>query len=170
MVFGMPKCCSYPTRLSLSYMKLCCDYVRSVVLYPFFCIHVAIQTYLVEDNAIIRESIVALLSETTPLEVAGFAESETDAISLLEKNTCWQLVILDIFLKKGNGLNVAFVLRKRGQHQKLIVLSNYATEEIKQRCTELGVDAVFDKSTDIDRLIDYCCSLQTPLQQKPQLM
>jgi two-component system, OmpR family, response regulator len=122
---------------------------------------VPIQTYLVEDNAIIRESMVALLSETTPLEVAGFAESETDAITLLAKNTCWQLVILDIFLKKGNGLNVAFALRGREGHQKLIVLSNYATDEIKQRCAELGVDAVFDKSTDIDRLIEYCRGLQS---------
>jgi hypothetical protein len=37
-----------------------------------------------------------------------------------------------------------------------VVLSNYATADIRQRCTQLGVDAVFDKSNEIDALVDYC--------------
>jgi len=36
------------------------------------------------------------------------------------------------------------------------VLTNYATDDIRRRCAELGVDAVFDKSNEIDALIDFC--------------
>ena len=42
---------------------------------------------------------------------------------------------------------------------KVIVLSNYATREIRQKCLELGADQVFDKSTEIDSLIEYCGDL-----------
>jgi hypothetical protein len=38
----------------------------------------------------------------------------------------------------------------------MVVFSNYATREIRSRCAQLGVDAVFDKSTEIDALLAYC--------------
>jgi len=46
--------------------------------------------------------------------------------------------------------------RDRPSRQKVVVLSNYATVDIRQRCAQLGVDAVFDKSNEIDALVDYC--------------
>ena len=36
------------------------------------------------------------------------------------------------------------------------MLSNYATPDIRKRCAQFGVDAVFDKSNEIDGLIDFC--------------
>ena len=38
----------------------------------------------------------------------------------------------------------------------MVVLSNYATPDVRMRCAQLGVDAVFDKSNEIDALVDYC--------------
>ena len=38
----------------------------------------------------------------------------------------------------------------------MVVLSNYATTDMRKRCSQLGADAVFDKSNEIDALIDYC--------------
>jgi len=39
------------------------------------------------------------------------------------------------------------------------VLSNYATADIRRKCLELGADRVFDKSNEIDALIEYCAQL-----------
>jgi two-component system, OmpR family, response regulator len=39
-----------------------------------------------------------------------------------------------------------------------VVLSNHATNDMRWRCSQLGADAVFDKSTEIDALVDYCVS------------
>ena len=39
---------------------------------------------------------------------------------------------------------------------KLVVLSNYATSDMRRKCFELGADQVFDKSNEIDALISYC--------------
>lgn len=40
--------------------------------------------------------------------------------------------------------------------QRVLVLSNYATSEMRAQALRLGVDRVFDKSQDVDALIDYC--------------
>lgn len=69
------------------------------------------------------------------------------------------LVIVDIFLKAGSGLGVLRSASALAAHYKLVVLTNYATTDMKRKCLELGADAVFDKSNDIETLIDYCDQL-----------
>jgi DNA-binding NarL/FixJ family response regulator len=39
---------------------------------------------------------------------------------------------------------------------KLVVLTNYASPDMRRKCLELGADRVFDKSDEIDALIQYC--------------
>lgn len=46
--------------------------------------------------------------------------------------------------------------QNRHAGQKVVVLTNYATKDIRRRCAELGSDAVFDKSNELDQLLDYC--------------
>jgi two-component system OmpR family response regulator len=53
-------------------------------------------------------------------------------------------------------------LKNCGHHagqQRVIVLSNYATADIRARCLALGADAVFDKSTELDIFLDYCAQV-----------
>ena len=57
---------------------------------------------------------------------------------------------------QGSGLGVLAACRDRASEQKMVVLSNYATPDVRMRCAQLGVDAVFDKSNEIDALVDYC--------------
>ena len=66
---------------------------------------------------------------------------------------------MDLFLKQGSGLGVLEACRNRQPGQKVLVLSNYATADMRKRCAQLGADAVFDKSNEIDALVDYCIEL-----------
>ena len=68
----------------------------------------------------------------------------------------WDLAIVDLFLKQGSGLGVLEACRDRSTAQRVVVLSNYATPDMRKRCTQLGADAVFDKSNEIDALVEYC--------------
>jgi DNA-binding NarL/FixJ family response regulator len=78
---------------------------------------------------------------------------------LVSKYPCSGLAIVDLFLRQGSGLGVLTACRERLPHQKIVVLSNYATPDIRNRCAQLGVDAVFDKSNEIDALMDYCMNI-----------
>ena len=116
-----------------------------------------LRTYIVEDNATIRANLLATLEELAGIEPVGTAEAENEGKAwLVSHREQWDLAIVDLFLKQGSGLGVLDACRHRKPHQKVIVLSNYATADIRKRCAQLGVDAVFDKSNEIEALIDYC--------------
>ncbi|MFD1711970.1 response regulator [Ottowia sp. GY511] len=121
----------------------------------------SVRTYIVEDNPTIRENLVATLEELGGIAPVGFAETEEQGSGWLTSHDGqWDLAIVDLFLKQGSGLGVLQACRDRKAEQKVVVLTNYATPDIRSRCNQLGVDAVFDKSTDIDALIDFCIELQ----------
>ena len=118
---------------------------------------VRLKTYIVEDNPTIRENLIGTLEELADIDAVGTAETENEGkASLSELGEKWDLAIVDLFLKQGSGLGVLAACRGRKSWQKVVMLSNYATPDIRQRCTLLGVDAVFDKSSEIDALVEYC--------------
>ena len=119
-----------------------------------------LRTYIVEDNATIRENLVEALQELANVSSLGWAETENAAKAWLAANRAgWDLLIVDLFLKQGSGLGVIEACHDRARGQRLVVLSNYATSDMRKRCAQLGADAVFDKSNEIDALVDYCLAL-----------
>jgi DNA-binding NarL/FixJ family response regulator len=119
-----------------------------------------LRAFIVEDSPVIRENLVAALEEMAPIDVVGTADDEASAIVWLSRpgNPC-DLVVVDIFLKSGSGLGVLKTAAAAAAPPKLVVLSNYATPDMRRKCLELGADRVFDKSNEIDALILYCCRL-----------
>jgi two-component system, OmpR family, response regulator len=121
---------------------------------------VDLKTYIVEDNATIRENLIGTLEELASIEALGWAETESEAKAWLSRNVDeWDLAIVDLFLKQGSGLGVLEACRGRTPGRRVVVLSNYATADMRKRCLQLGADAVFDKSNEIDALVEYCVQL-----------
>jgi DNA-binding NarL/FixJ family response regulator len=119
-----------------------------------------LKTYLVEDSPVIRDSLIAALEELVPVTVVGSAEDESTALRwLADPAHDADLVIVDLFLKSGSGLGVLAALApgpSQRPRAKVVVLSNYATPAMRQKCLALGADQVFDKSRDIEALVDWC--------------
>lgn len=120
-----------------------------------------VRAYFVEDNPTIRENLIATLEELGGVAPIGYAETEQQGSEWLTNHSAnWDLAIVDLFLKQGSGLGVLKACRERNPEQKVVVLTNYATPDIRVRCHQLGVDAVFDKSNDIEALIDFCLEMK----------
>lgn len=116
-----------------------------------------LKAYIVEDSAVIRENLIATLEELGPVQVVGMAEDEGTAVQWLTRpDSQCDLVIVDIFLKGGSGLGVLRAAHGLKHPHKLVVLSNYATADLRRKCLDLGADRVFDKSNEIDALMLYC--------------
>lgn len=121
---------------------------------------VPLLIYLVEDNPTIRDVMIQALREEFAACVAGVADNEADAVRwLTHPGQAWDLAIVDLFLKQGSGLGVLRALSShRAPSRRVVVLSNYATSEMRERCLRAGADHVFDKSTELDSFLAYCQS------------
>jgi DNA-binding NarL/FixJ family response regulator len=116
-----------------------------------------VRTFIVEDNPVLRDNLSATLVENAGVEIVGSADSERSALVwLLDGCHSCDVVLIDVFLKSGTGLGVLIGLKELPyKPQRVVVLSNYATPEMRRRCAELGADEVFDKSTEIEELLAW---------------
>lgn len=116
-----------------------------------------LKVFLIEDSLLLQELLGGILSELDGVEFCGAAEGETEALHRLTE-TPVDLVIIDIELKQGSGIGVLDALQtdseQYGRPLKA-VLTNYAHTTMRQRCDRFGTDAFFDKSMQINQLIDY---------------
>ena len=116
-----------------------------------------LRTFIVEDSPIILDNLVATLEELADVKVVGAVPDEQSAIDWIRgANRSVDLIIVDIFLKSGSGLGVLRALQEAGVQARRVVLTNYATPDIRRRCAALGAARVFDKSGELEDLIDYC--------------
>lgn len=119
-----------------------------------------VKTFIVEDSPIILDNLVATLEEMAPVEVVGSAADEATALAKLSRlDQPVDLIIIDVFLRSGSGLGVLRGISNSARGAKRVVLTNYATPDMRDKCRSLGADRVFDKSNDLDDLIAYCTRL-----------
>jgi DNA-binding NarL/FixJ family response regulator len=117
----------------------------------------ALNTFIVEDSPLILEKLVSTLEELTPVTVVGTAADERDAVAWLQQpEHKAELLIIDIFLKSGSGLGVLRSVNDLALPGKRVVLTNYATAEMREACRRLGADRIFDKSSELEELLAYC--------------
>ena len=116
-----------------------------------------IKAFLVEDRPDISNTLVEAMEEAAPLRFVGLAQDEAGARKWLSANDgAWDLAIVDLFLAGGSGFGVLKDCQDRSAQQKVVVLTSYAQDNVMERCRELGADAVFDKSQDVEELVNFC--------------
>jgi len=112
-----------------------------------------LRVLIVEDSKRLREQLGESIHSPGRIEVAGYAETETEAIDFLAQAPC-QAVVLDLQLRQGNGLAVLKALRAtaEGQAVTVIVLTNFAFPHFRDRSLKLGANYFFDKAKEYDRV------------------
>lgn len=127
-----------------------------------------VKTYIVEDSTIILNNLRDTLEELTDVQVVGSAADAGTAMNRMRKGTrAIDLMIIDVFLASGSGLEVLRSAQELNVQARRVVLTNYATADMRRRCTALGADRVFDKSREIEDLIEYCSSMSDGTASAP---
>lgn len=121
-----------------------------------------LRCFIVEDSPVVLRDLTETLEQVLPIRVVGSSGTEASATAWLMDNPrgC-DLLLLDVFLKTGIGLNVLVAARRHASQAHKVVLTNHATREIRQRCMALQADRVFDKSGELEDLIAYCSEVAT---------
>jgi CheY-like chemotaxis protein len=115
------------------------------------------RVFLVEDNPRMRAQLQEALATIPGVTVVHTAATATEAEHWLQSNAqAWDLTVVDLFLAAGHGFQVLRSCRQRARQQRAVVLSNYTRDPVREHARLAGADAVFDKSFEIEALLDYC--------------
>ena len=110
-----------------------------------------VKVFLAEDSALIRDRVTDLL-QVGAMKVVGYARTPETAIDgILAARPC--VVVLDVQLQGGSGLQVLRAVRKAAPEIAFVVFSGNSDTAYRKLYLGAGAETFLDKSTQFDQLV-----------------
>lgn len=110
-----------------------------------------VKVLIADDSSLIRERLVALISQIDQIEIVDEAQNGFETIDAIIKLSPGVL-ILDMRMPKCNGIEVLEYINKDEPYPIVIVLTNYHYPQYREKCIKAGEHFFFDKSTEFDKV------------------
>jgi DNA-binding NarL/FixJ family response regulator len=107
---------------------------------------------IVDDSAVVRDRLIQLLSGLQEMEIAGEAGDAERGRELMKKLKP-DVIIIDVQMRNGGGIDLLQDMKRMEPASRVIVLTNEAYPEIRNRCLDAGADYFFDKSTEYQEMV-----------------
>jgi DNA-binding NarL/FixJ family response regulator len=109
------------------------------------------KIFLVEDGELILGYLRRMLSEVPGAALLGEARGQDEAIAGIEA-TRPDIVILDLALAQGSGIEVLRRIKPARPELRVIVLTSHSEPQYRDRCRALGAEAFLNKALDFESL------------------
>jgi DNA-binding NarL/FixJ family response regulator len=111
-----------------------------------------IKILIVDDHPVVREGLTMQITTQPDLEVCGEAEDVPSALAMLASARP-ELAIVDILLKKGNGIDLISRIRERYPNVRILVWSMYAENHYAERALRAGAHGYLHKGRATSQLL-----------------
>lgn len=111
-----------------------------------------IRTLIVDDHPLIREGLKQILSETGDIRVAAEAGTSADAVALVQTQS-WDVIVLDIHLPDGGGLDLLEQIRALAPKTPVLMLSIHEDTAYAARFIRAGASGYIGKQSAREHLV-----------------
>lgn len=111
-----------------------------------------VRVLLVEDHALVRAGLAAMLRRLPGIEIVGEAANGHDALRLIKESRP-TLVLADIALPSLNGIEVLARITKEYPEVRVIMLSMHVDEEHVRHALQLGASGFLAKDSTPEELV-----------------
>lgn len=108
---------------------------------------------VVDDSILIRRSLIKLLDQLDDSLQIAEAVNVPEGIRMA-KDFKPEIVIIDIRMPGGSGLDILKELKGMKEKPVTIVLTKYCSEKFQEEAAKSGADYFFDKSTEFEKVIE----------------
>jgi DNA-binding NarL/FixJ family response regulator len=112
-----------------------------------------IRILIVDDHSMVREGLRLRISAFSDLDVCGEASTEEEAMTLV-KQTNPQLIIVDISLKGGNGIELIKRVKSLYPSIKMLVSSGFHESLYAERALRAGAMGYLNKQDSGEKVIE----------------
>lgn len=124
------------------------------------------SVFLAEDTPAIRSRLTQMLKKIDGVRIAGEADSPSSAIEGILR-TSPHIVVLDIHLIGGTGLDVLRKLKPSHPEIVFIVLTNHTAPQYRNAYMSNGASYFLDKSNEFEKVRDLISGIVTPPAVEP---
>src|SRR5688572_8243246 len=110
------------------------------------------RVLIVDDHPLVREGIALTIARDSNLEVCGQAADLAEAMRLVHEKRP-HLVLVDISLKSGHGLELCADIKAAHEHIRLLVVSAQDEELYAERALHAGASGFVSKEEAGQRLL-----------------
>ena len=111
------------------------------------------QIMIVDDHPLVREGLAARIFAQPDLKVCAEAAGVDEALALLRFSTP-DLMIVDLALRNGHGLDLIKQIRQTGSRTRILVVSAYEESLYAERAMRAGADGYINKQEAQEEIID----------------
>jgi DNA-binding NarL/FixJ family response regulator len=111
-----------------------------------------LQIFIVDDHPVVRQGLRAMLSSESDIAVMGMAASAKEAISLLSRQQP-DVVLMDLRMPGMEGTEAIIELRRQTPDIRILVLTNYRSDEYIVRATQAGAMGYLLKNTPQEEIV-----------------
>ena len=104
---------------------------------------------VIEDSPVYLTAIESAIADMPQAVLVGTAETPEEGIHLVER-TEPDLVMVDLFLKQGTGVEVLQHCRSQKREIMIAVMTNAPSPELERHCRALGAAGFHDKAQGFD--------------------
>ena len=118
----------------------------------------SLKIFIVDDSIPIVVRLNNILSGNEQFKIVGIATNASKAVAEILKSKP-DVVILDIYLPDGNGIDILKQIKKEKPSIVVLMLTNYSEPDYKKICMKEGADFFLDKSIEFEKVLDICKNL-----------
>ena len=107
---------------------------------------------IVDDHRVLTDALTTLLQSEPDLQVAGVADTCAGARQRLAQ-ICPAVLLLDVLLPDGNGLDLVPECNRLCPHMQILVLTSLSDEKTLMRAVETGVNGFIAKNQPLAEVI-----------------
>ena len=117
------------------------------------------KVLIVDDHPAVREGLAARIAHQPDLEVCGEAEDIDQALAMMDA-TGADVVVIDISLKTGSGIDLIRRIKARHPGARLLVCSMYPDSLYAERALRAGAQGYINKENTTGRIVEAIRSVR----------
>jgi DNA-binding NarL/FixJ family response regulator len=112
-----------------------------------------VKILIIDDHPAVREALCARIAQSADLQICGEAEDETTGLQLTIDQKP-DIIITDITLKKGDGIDLIKRIKARDEAARILVWSMHSENLYAERALRAGARGYITKEEATQQIID----------------
>ena len=125
------------------------------------------KVLLADDSKLVRERLAVQLCELDKVELVGETKHIVESLELIQRLKP-DVVVLDIHIPGGNGIQALEAIKKEPGSPVVIMLAMLPYPQYRKKCLEAGAEFFFDKATEFDLVMQALKQLQGTFDKNRQ--